>query len=86
MRIDHIISDLAGLRLPADDMEPGLNLDWRLSGLRNSRIGFIRLETPQCLQEIRTGVFSSTGASFLEGKGTAPNLQKKSDKNDELEK
>lgn len=38
------------------------------------------------MQEIRTGVFSSTGASFREGKGAAPNLQKKSDKNDKLEK
>lgn len=41
LRIDHIIGDLGGLRLAADDMEPGLDLDGSLPGLRKSRIGFV---------------------------------------------
>jgi hypothetical protein len=86
LRIDHIISDLGGLRLAADYMKPGLDLNWSLPGLRTSRIGFIRLEARYFMQEIRTGIFSSTGASFLEGEGAAPNLQKKGNKDDELKK
>lgn len=86
LRIDHIISDLGGLRLAADYMEPGLDLNWNLPGLRTSRIGFIRLETRYFMQEIRTGIFSSTCASFLGGEGTASNLQKKGNKDDELKK
>lgn len=46
LKIDHIISDLGRLRLAANDVEPGLNLDRKLPGLRDGGIGFIRLETP----------------------------------------
>lgn len=38
------------------------------------------------MQEICTGVFGSTGASFLECKGATPSLQENGDEDDELEK